>query len=145
LLTPAVAIANGITQTSSRNIDLRVACRSAESMRFSEDSTFTGAFFVPFANTASFELSEGGGQKTVYVQFKSVTGNTSSPLSVVVNYVTGGPVISAFNLTEGLSLSRPFIVTATASAPVGMRALELYVDGQPVGTNQGTSLNLVLD
>jgi hypothetical protein len=145
LLTPAVAIVNGLTQTSSRNIDLRMACRSAESMRLSEDSTFTGAFFAPFANTTSLQLSDGGGQKTVYVQFKSVTGNTSTPLSVAIQYVTGGPVITAFNLSEGQTLNRPFAVTGSATAPVGMSALELYIDNNPVGTNQGTSLSIVLD
>ncbi|HEX7863031.1 MAG TPA: FG-GAP-like repeat-containing protein [Verrucomicrobiae bacterium] len=145
VLTPAAEALDEITQTSSRNLELRLAARGAESVRLSEDSTFAGAFYGPYTNRTSFQLSEGGGQKTVYVQFRSVTGGTSTPLAVNVNYVTGGPVISAFNLTEGLVLNRPFTVTASATAPVGMRALELYIDGQPVGTNSGSSLSLTLD
>ena len=101
LLTPALGTSNGVTQVGSQLVNLRLACRTAESMRLSEDSTFAGVFFTAFSNTAAFQLSNGGGQKTIFAQFRSVTGATNSPVSLTVNYITVGPTINAFTLTEG--------------------------------------------
>ena len=137
LLTPAIGTSNNITQTGSRNLNLRLACRTAEAMRLSENSTFVGVFFTPFTNAALFQLSDGGGAKTVFAQFRSVTGQTSSPVSVTVTYVTAGPTIGAFSLTEGQALSRPILVTGSASAPLGMATMEFYVDNVGVATNNG--------
>ena len=57
LLTPAVGAADGVTQVGSASANLQLACRTADSMRLSEDFTFTGVFFVPFTNYATFPLS----------------------------------------------------------------------------------------
>lgn len=140
LLTPALGTANNVTQVSTPLANLRLACRTAEAMRLSEDSRFIGAFFEPFANTIAFPLSEGGGQKTVFAQFRSLTGQTNAPLVLTVNYVTAGPTITAFNLGEGQALTRPYPVTGAASAPLGMAALEFYVDGALQTTAPGGSL-----
>ena len=35
-------------------------------MRLSEDSTFTGVFFEPFAPTTTFTISAAGGDKTIF-------------------------------------------------------------------------------
>jgi hypothetical protein len=97
-------------------------------MRASEDSSFFNVFFTPFTNQTPFTLSEGGGLKTVYAQFRSITGQTNPPVSVTVTYITAGPVIQTFNLTEGQVLSRPVTVTGSATAILGMSAVEFYVD-----------------
>ena len=44
LLTPAIGTSNNVTQVGSPSVNLRLACRTAESMRLSEDSTFTAVF-----------------------------------------------------------------------------------------------------
>jgi hypothetical protein len=145
LLTPALGTSNNVTQVGSRNVNLRLACRTADSMRLSEDSAFFAAFYQSFNSQAAFQLTEGGGVKTIFAQFRSVTGQTSAPVSITINYITAGPTISTFSLTEGQLLSRPIAVTGTASAPLGMAAMELYVDNAPVGTNAGGSLSQRFD
>lgn len=137
LLTPALGTFSNITQVGSQTVNLRLACRTADAMRLSEDSTFSGVFFAPFTNQTVFYLSDGGGQKTVFAQFRSLTGQTSAPVPLILNYITGGPAITSFNLFEGEVLSRPLFVNATASAPLGMAALEFYVDGVGQATNVG--------
>lgn len=145
LLTPAIGTVNNVTQVGSQSVNLRLACRTAETMRLSEDSAFTAVFFNTFSNLASFPLSGGGGLKTIFAQFRSVTGQTSAPVSLSVTYITTGPTIASFNLSEGQLLTRPLTVTGSASAPLGMAAMELYVDGFGVATNTGGSFSTRLD
>ena len=82
LLTPAVGAAGGVTQVGSASASLQLACRTADSMRLSEDFTFTGVFFVPFTNYDSFPFSPGGGLKHIYAQFRSLTGATNAPIEL---------------------------------------------------------------
>ena len=137
LLTPAIGTVGGVTQVGSPFAPLRLACRTAVSLRLSEDSTFNAVFFAPFTNSMAFPLSAGGGLKTIFAQFRSVTGQTSAPVSLTINYITAGPTITAFNLDEGRILNRPLLVTGSASAPLGLVGIEFYVDGVGQGTNGG--------
>ena len=145
LLTPALGTVNNVTQVGGQAVNLRLACRTADTMRLSEDSTFTSVFFGSFSNLTTFPLSSGGGLKNVFAQFRSVTGQTSAPVSVSVTYITTGPTISAFSLSEGMVLSRPVVVTGSASALLGMSSIELYVDGIGQATNFSGSFSFWLD
>ncbi|HET7625544.1 MAG TPA: FG-GAP-like repeat-containing protein, partial [Verrucomicrobiae bacterium] len=145
LLTPALGVLNNAIQVGSSSVNLRLACRTADMMRLSEDSTFNGVFFSPFTNNANFVLSQGGGVKTIFAQFRGITGETSAPVSVSVNYITSGPTITTFNLNEGELLSRPIQVVAGANAPLGMAEMEFYVDGVGQGTNSGGNLSQRFD
>ena len=137
LLTPALGALNNVTQVGSQTVNLRLACRTADTMRLSEDSTFSGVFFAPFTNQNAFQLSAGGGQKTVFAQFRSLTGQTSAPVSLTVTYITSGPNIASFNLFEGEVLARPLLVSGSATTALGMAGLEFYVDRLLQATNAG--------
>jgi hypothetical protein len=145
LLTPAIGTSNGVTQVGVQSVGLQLACRTAQSMRISEDYTFTGTFFSPFTNYTTFPLSVGGGLKHIFAQYRSVTGQTNTPVEIDVNYITAGPVISAFDLGEGETLNRPLIVTGSATAALGMLDLEFYVDGVLQGMNAGGSFSQYFD
>ena len=62
VLTPAIGTSNGVTQVGGSSVVLQLACRTAASMRLSEDFAFGGVFFVPFSNYAVFPLSAGAGE-----------------------------------------------------------------------------------
>src|SRR5262249_43934497 len=96
-------------------------------------------------NATSFQLSDGGGLKTIFAQFRTITGQTSAPVLVSINYITAGPTITAFNLTEGEMLSRPLMVTGNASAPLGVGEIEFDVDGAGKATNSGSTFSAGLD
>ena len=145
LLTPAIGTVGNVTQVGSQSVDLRLACRTSDSMRLSEDSTFYATFYNPFTNVTTFPLSAGGGLKTVFVQYRSLTGQTSTPVSVSVTYITAGPTINGFNLSEGQVLTRPYLVTGSAYAPLGMAAIEFYVDNVCQATNVGGSYSQLFD
>lgn len=145
VLTPALGVLGNVTQVGSQTVNLRLACRTADTMRLSEDSTFSGVFFSPFTNQTAFQLSDGGGDKTIFAQFRSLTGQTSAPVSVGLTYITTGPSLAAFNLFEGEVLTRPVAVSGNASAALGMAAMEFYVDGVGIATNAGGAFSLWLD
>ena len=145
LLTPALGASNGLTQVGSPSANLQLACRTADSMRISEDYTFAGVFFTPFSNYTAVPLSAGGGLKHIYAQYRSVTGQTNPPLEVDITYITAGPVIQSFSLTQGETLNRPLTVTGSATAVLGMADMELYVDGVLQTTNAGGSFSHFFD
>jgi hypothetical protein len=145
LLTPALGTPNGLTQVGSSTVTLALACRTAQGMRVSEDYTFTGVFFAPFTNSLPFGLSPGGGLKRIYAQYRSVTGQTNTPVEFDLTYITAGPVIQNFSLSQGQVLNRPLTVTGSASAVLGVADVELYLDGTLLGTNAGANLSQYLD
>ncbi len=145
VLTPAIGASNGVTQVGARSVVLQLACRTATAMRLSEDFTFSNVFFTAFSNYTVFPLSAGAGFKHIFAQFRSVTGETNSPVEVDVNYITAGPVIQSFSLSEGETLHRPVTVTGSATAVLGMQDIEFYVDGAGVATNTGGSFSCYFD
>ena len=145
ILTPAIGTVGNLSQVSTQTVPLRLASRTADGMRVSEDSTFAGVFFTPFTNTLPFLLSSGGGQKTIFAQFRSVTGSTNPPISLTLDFVTQGPTITSFSLEEGDLLTRPILVTGAATAPLGISAIELYVDGIGAVTNTGGTFSKWFD
>jgi hypothetical protein len=145
ILTPAIGIAGGESTVGRRDIVLRLASRTAEDMRVSEDSAYRGTFFGTFTKTLPFTLSEGAGQKMVYAQFRSVTGHTNTPVALALTYITAGPVIESFSLAEGQTISRPIQVTAQATALLGMQAIEFHWDGSLVLSQPGSTLTTLFD
>ncbi len=146
VLSPAIGTVTGAVRFGSRQIDLLLASRNGEEMRISEDSSFTDIYFMDFSRTSSFELSEGGGSKTIYAQFKSPTGTLSDLVALTVEYSTEGPVIDTFSLIEGQILTRPLTVTGSATAQTGLDTLQFYVDDQLVASQEnGTALSFFWD
>ena len=145
LLTPAIGTSNGVTQVGGSSVLLQLACRTAVSMRLSEDFTFSGVFFSPYTNYDAFALSAGGGEKHVFAQFRSITGETNTPIELDLNYVTAGPVIQSFNLANGQTLNRPVTVTGSATAALGVQDIEFYLDGVGVATNSGADFSYYFD
>lgn len=145
LLTPAMGTVINSLKVSTPVVDLKLASRTAESMRVSEDSSFANVFFAPFTNRLAFALSEGGGSKSIYAQFRSTTGNTNVPLVLNLEYITSGPKIQAFSLSEGITLHRPVQVSGLASAVLGVKKMELFVDGVLVYSANGGSISYLWD
>ncbi len=141
ILTPAIGTVDGQTTVGRRDVTLRLASRTAAEMRVSEDSAYPGVFFEPFAATRAFLLSEGGGPKVLFAQFRSITGEANTPVTLALTYITAGPVIQGFSLSEGQVLQRPVTVTGQATAPLGMQAVEFHVDGIPQAIQVGGNLS----
>jgi outer membrane protein assembly factor BamB len=81
-----IKINGGAECTTSRNVTLEIEFGTNTEMRISEDPLFKTASFEPVAATKSFELSEGFGEKTVYIQFKDKEGNLSNVFNAKINF-----------------------------------------------------------
>ncbi|SHL32617.1 Right handed beta helix region [Desulfatibacillum alkenivorans DSM 16219] len=144
-LTPAIGTASGRTLISQEDVTLRLACRTAAEMRISEDAAFIGVYYQEFAQEAVHSLSTGGGAKTIYAQFRSITGDESEVVQVDLTYLTGGPVIESFNITEGQVITRPYTIAAAVQSPLGMEEIELYIDGALVEESGATTIDHTWD
>ena len=133
VLSAAIGLAGGegeaMAVVAEPRVDLLLPGRNAIEMRISEDEGFEGVFFEPWQPTATFALSPHGGEKTLFAQFRSVTGLDSPTVSVSVRYVTDRPIVEAFSLVDGQIIHRPLTVTAEGSATLGVTAVELDVNG----------------
>jgi hypothetical protein len=97
-------------------------------VRLSEDDTFAGVFFEALVPTLPFQLSDGGGLKTVYGQFKSATGAVSAPIPVVIEYVDQGPMVDGFSIAEGQVIVRPLNVDISFTSTFDIDHIDLLLD-----------------
>jgi len=78
----SVAIEQGRPKTGTRNVSLTLsAVGAAQLMQISNTSDLSGATWLPYQSTYSWELTQGDGQKTVYARFRDVEDNESNVVS----------------------------------------------------------------
>ena len=157
VLAAGFAATGGISITGSSSFPVTLASANATAFRLSENSLFPGVLwtdifpvgevntFSPYPFTATHTLSPGGGLKTVYAQFRSITGQTSAAIPVNVTLITDGPTINTFNLVDGQTLTRPVAVNGAASAPLGMQNIQFFVDDVLLSSAVGGTLNFQWD
>ena len=84
-----IRIDNGDNYTDSQNVSLTLSSSGAASMCFKNENGFYTAW-EPYSTSKNWTLSDGDGQKTVYVKFKDAAGNTSTA-SDTISLDTTGP------------------------------------------------------
>lgn len=80
-----VTINSGATETTIPNVTLNFTYANANYMIYSESQYFSDTNWSVVSDTSLFTLSEGAGEKTVYVMFKSGCG-LSPMYSAVIDY-----------------------------------------------------------
>lgn len=78
---PAITIPQ---YTNTRNITLTLSAEGATEMIISEDPNFADSQWEPYATTKQFTLSEGDGQKTIYVKYRNQKGKETQPVSASI-------------------------------------------------------------
>lgn len=95
--TGTMTINNGLASTSTPNVTLTMMATDTEGeaieMRFSNDG-ITWSGWEPNISTKSWTLSNGDGNKTVYMQLKDTAGNLSTVFSDTIVLDTTPPVIT---------------------------------------------------
>jgi len=112
-----IKINNGALYTNSTNVTLNLSATDLESglsqMQFSNDG-ITYSTAEGYATTKAWTLTSGDGTKTVYVKYKDVAGNWSSPVSSTIILDTTVPVTSSSGI-DGLYHNSAVTVTLTAT------------------------------
>lgn len=78
----SVQVVGGAGTTSEDEVRLKLACDGAGQVVLSEAVDFSGATWQAFADTVSFSLSPGAGEKTVYAAFRSPFSDARPTASV---------------------------------------------------------------
>jgi hypothetical protein len=89
LIPPAemsIVINDDFAVTPSRDVSLDLWATFATQMIISNNSSFSGAAWEPFAIHKDWTLTEGEGTKTVYVKYKSFGGVESEMVSDAISY-----------------------------------------------------------
>ncbi len=81
-----VTVAGGNTVTS-RDISLSFDVTGVSMMAISENSNYAGASWEMYASPKTFTLSEGYGDKTLHIKFRSGSGGETAT-SIMINYIT---------------------------------------------------------
>jgi alpha-tubulin suppressor-like RCC1 family protein len=93
---PYVLINSGVATTNKQAVTLTLLAldtNGVSQMKFSNDGTSYDSP-VPYATSASWNLAAGDGVKTVFVMFKDVAGNWSTPYSATITLDSTTPAIS---------------------------------------------------
>ncbi len=80
----SITINNGATQTTVRTVTLNLFANGASEMMISTSAAFTGAQWEPYARTKSWTLTEGNGEKRVYIKYRSAQGAATVPISAII-------------------------------------------------------------
>ncbi|HUT22261.1 MAG TPA: hypothetical protein VMX18_02520 [Candidatus Bipolaricaulota bacterium] len=83
----SAVINDGDEETLSRVVTLTLTADNAATMLISNDINFLGSEWEPYASEKTWTLTEGFGEKTVYVKFKTSTNNQSATYTDTINYV----------------------------------------------------------
>jgi hypothetical protein len=78
---PGIVINDDVAFTLRRNVTLRLTAIDATAVKVSENPSFPNTDYIPFPSSPlllPFELSRGGGLKTVYAVFKDAVGNETA-------------------------------------------------------------------
>ena len=100
----SLTVNEGAEYTSSQQVNIKFGYTGTPThYMISENSSFTGATWVSFANPATFNLSAGEGLKTIYGKIKNID-NESSVVSDSINYSTTIPLsLTAISINNGAS------------------------------------------
>ena len=83
----SIRINNGAETTNSRTVTLYITANYAGDMIIANDeAVFVNSLLESFAERKTWTLSEGAGEKRVYIKFRSPTGVYSEVISDTINY-----------------------------------------------------------
>lgn len=97
--------------TAQRSISLFLAANGADSMRFAEDTSFTGSIWLPYQTASSFQLSDGAGKKNIYAKFKDVSANESDLLNASIILDDESPEFLPHKLPTGVTAGENVVIS----------------------------------
>ena len=120
--TGSITIDGGAAYTDQTNAALTLTATAPLTVTETELSTsanFSGATWQPFASSASFTLSSGDGQKTIYARFQDQVGNVSAAVSATILLDTTAPVTTS-NAPSGWQTHDLTVTLAATDGGSGM-------------------------
>ena len=133
-----VTINNGDAITTNANVTLQLSATdnsgTVAMMRFSNDDT-NWSEWETYGAVKSWALSSGGGQKTVFAQFRDTAANTSVSATDTIQLDTTPPPVISFVSTNVVESGGNITVIALLNHPVNRSVSASYA------TSDGTASN----
>ena len=112
---PSLSIESGNEYTNSRNVTLDIGATDAIKMKISNLENFSGATWETYSTSKTWQLTEGDGVKTVYINFRDTAGaNVSTYDTITLDTGLTNPTLS---INGGNSSTNNRAVTLTITAP----------------------------
>ncbi|MFH1502382.1 MAG: hypothetical protein ABIG03_04980 [Candidatus Eisenbacteria bacterium] len=127
----SLAIDQGRPKTGSRTVTLSLsASGSAQLMRISNSSGMSGASWIPYTSSYSWQLTSGDGEKTVYAMYRDVMDNESDVVSDAIELDTRATILSVTQDSGGEILYAGDVIhfTLDSGEPYGMAAVDIGSD-----------------
>jgi hypothetical protein len=115
-----IAINGGETTTASSTVNLELSASGAERCRYSNGPSSWGSW-EPYSPAKEWQLSEGGGNKTVYFQCKDSTGNIAPAVSASITLLGEPPNVTIRSPLPGSEFDDGVALVFTASSAVSGR------------------------
>ncbi|MDB5056268.1 MAG: hypothetical protein JWM44_4318 [Bacilli bacterium] len=114
----SIHINNDDPYINDKNVTLHLAAEDANAieMMMSENASFIGAQWEPFQQTRSFTLSNGDGNKTIYVMFRDNVGNSSEAISAQTVLDTQAPENINIKINQDATYTKDRIVALGLTA-----------------------------
>lgn len=114
---PTISIKEGAVESMVHDVTLTLSAVNATQMIISNREDFIGSAYEAYATTKSWTLASGLGKKTVYVKYKSSTGNESAVASDDIMLLPA-PAVKAITASAGGKVGLPDDLV-TVNVPAG--------------------------
>ncbi len=119
--------------TRVRNVELVLECPQAAQYRIQESDQFGDSLpwraMASHPNKVVYTLSSGGGDKMLYVQFRTAQNKTNQfSLSQPIAYAPEGPVVQFSQPAANAVVEQDTTIAVTASDAEGLRDVEILVN-----------------
>ncbi|MFA6035908.1 MAG: hypothetical protein WC759_03045 [Candidatus Micrarchaeia archaeon] len=127
----SLSINGGSQYATSTDVTLSITATGAAACHFSNDGTTWGPW-QPYAQQATWQLSAGDGQKTVYMECRNSAGVVSAGVSSTVQLRTTGPSIAIAAPQQGDTVPTRFTLSFSVTNTIGQATCHATADGATV-------------
>jgi hypothetical protein len=123
-----ISIGNGAAAAATSSVMLSLWGTGAYTMELSNSSSFASSTWIPYATSMPWTLAAGTGEKTVFVQYRSISGSIVGSAQASVNLTTPSvPTAVSATSTTGMSASQ--LQDLLASLETQFQALRAKASG----------------
>jgi len=124
-----ILINGGASFTKTSTVHLTLAAEEATEMLVSNDPAFAGASWMPLADSLSWTLPWGDGEKNIFAKFRDAAGNETATLKAVITLDTVPPTNTSLTINGGAPYTNNTSVKLNLLA---LGASEMFIDGDVV-------------
>jgi hypothetical protein len=129
-----ISIDGDASTTTSSNVTLSLYGTQAYTMELSKTSSFASSTWIPYVTSLPWTLASSTGEQTVYVQYRSVSGNIIGNAHASID-LTNASTSASTSATSTADMSISQLQTLLASLEAQLQTLEAQAGTQTSSTS----------